>query len=389
VLNIAAGPTLTLSGLLTRDSGSFKLANGADVNLTGTMESDGVGLFGGGAGTLHLSGTAPRLRTIDASSGTIHLATSQIFNTAWSKSARITGSGALLLSGNVQVNNATLQLGSTAATPLESVSGSNVWSGTVSLTNASRITVDSGTLTLQAPVSGQALTKSGGGVLAAQSIRITGPLAIDAGTLAISTSGTAASCSSVPSVALAGGTLTPSATLDLADNDLRVSAMSLIDVSTAIRTARDSGAWDRAGLSSAAARTNPQHNTTLGVMSGADYRSIYGSSALFDTLAVADTDVLVKYTYYGDTDFSGRVNFDDYARLDAGFNNGGHDWFHGDLDLNGVINFDDYALIDLAFNTQGAALRSVPEPGSLFVIGLVLVSIVQRRGGRVRSTSSR
>ena len=36
--------------------------------------------------------------------------------------------------------------------------------------------------------------------------------------------------------------------------------------------------------------------------------------------------VLVKYTYYGDSDF------------------------------NGVVNFDDYSLIDLAFNTQGAPL---------------------------------
>ena len=63
----------------------------------------------------------------------------------------------------------------------------------------------------------------------------------------------------------------------------------------------------------------------------------------------------MKYTYYGDTDFNGLVNFDDYARIDAGFNNGGNDWFEGDFDYNGVVNFDDYSLIDLAFNTQGSA----------------------------------
>ena len=28
----------------------------------------------------------------------------------------------------------------------------------------------------------------------------------------------------------------------------------------------------------------------------------------------------MKYTYYGDTDFNGVVNFDDYSRTDAGFN---------------------------------------------------------------------
>ena len=28
--------------------------------------------------------------------------------------------------------------------------------------------------------------------------------------------------------------------------------------------------------------------------------------------------------------------------------------YHGDADFNGKLDFDDYALIDLAFNTQGA-----------------------------------
>ena len=43
----------------------------------------------------------------------------------------------------------------------------------------------------------------------------------------------------------------------------------------------------------------------------------------FGGYAVADTDVLVKFTYYGDTDLNGVVNFDDYARIDGGFNSGG------------------------------------------------------------------
>ena len=65
----------------------------------------------------------------------------------------------------------------------------------------------------------------------------------------------------------------------------------------------------------------------------------------------------MKYTYYGDTDFNGVVNFDDYSRTDAGFNNGRTGWLNGDFDGNGIVNFDDYSLIDLAFNTQGSPLR--------------------------------
>ena len=65
----------------------------------------------------------------------------------------------------------------------------------------------------------------------------------------------------------------------------------------------------------------------------------------------------MKYTYYGDTDFNGIVNFDDYSRTDAGFNNNRTGWFNGDFDCNGIVNFDDYSLIDLAFNTQSGTLR--------------------------------
>ena len=80
-------------------------------------------------------------------------------------------------------------------------------------------------------------------------------------------------------------------------------------------------------------------------------------------MLVDSSAVLIKYTYYGDTDLNGVINFDDYARVDSGFNNHGSDWFHGDFDYNGHVDFDDYALIDLAFNTQSGALRSaVPEP---------------------------
>src|SRR5205823_4656108 len=79
-------------------------------------------------------------------------------------------------------------------------------------------------------------------------------------------------------------------------------------------------------------------------------------SQSFDGFAVADSDVLVKYTWYGDTDFNGRVNFDDYVRTDNGFNNHLTGWLNGDFDLNGVVNFDDYVLIDLAFNTQSGTL---------------------------------
>ena len=87
------------------------------------------------------------------------------------------------------------------------------------------------------------------------------------------------------------------------------------------------------------------------------YHTAQGAGATFDGFAVADTDVLVKFTYYGDADFNGVVDFDDYSRIDAGFNNNGTGWFNGDFDYNGIVDFDDYSLIDQAFNTQSGTLR--------------------------------
>jgi hypothetical protein len=79
-------------------------------------------------------------------------------------------------------------------------------------------------------------------------------------------------------------------------------------------------------------------------------------NATFDGQAIDTTAVLIKYTYYGDADFNGKVNFDDYVRTDSGFNNHKTGWTNGDFDGNGSVNFDDYVLVDLAFNTQGGTL---------------------------------
>jgi hypothetical protein len=143
--------------------------------------------------------------------------------------------------------------------------------------------------------------------------------------------------------------------LDLADNDLHImGGNSYGQVSGWIATARNGGAWDGAGITSSSAQATATHNTTLGTLTGAEYLSTGTTS--FDGATVSSSDVLVKYTYYGDTDLNGRVNFDDYVRADNGFNNHLSGWFNGDFDYNGQVNFDDYVLIDLAFNTQSGTL---------------------------------
>jgi hypothetical protein len=228
-----------------------------------------------------------------------------------------------------------------------------IWSDTtVTVTPAASTLDTSGTsLTVFPNVT---LTKEGAGNWRARGIQA-GALAINAGTVTIAPNGSNAGTSRVGTLAIAGGA-TPTATLDLNDNDLIVTSGSVSAVAAQIRNARNGGAWNQSGITSSAARTQTNHATTIGVESGADYKSANGPSATFDGFPVADSDVLAKYTWYGDTDFNGKVNFDDYVRTDNGFNNHLTGWINGDFDLNGSVNFDDYVLIDLAFNTQSGTL---------------------------------
>jgi hypothetical protein len=151
------------------------------------------------------------------------------------------------------------------------------------------------------------------------------------------------------------------ATLDLNDNDFVCYGSNVTgDVEALVRDARNGGLWNgTSGITSTAARNNPNHNTTLGVLSSDDYKRFHGDDAKFDNLPLDTPAVLVKYTYYGDANFSGTVDFDDYVQIDVGFNTHRTGWCNGDFNLNGSVNFDDYVLIDIAFNTQGSTLRSL------------------------------
>jgi hypothetical protein len=222
----------------------------------------------------------------------------------------------------------------------------NVVNGTNSVTITNGL-ASTGTLTT--------LTKTGAGALILKNLNLAAGAAVNAGTVSILPNGTNAGTSRLGTLSLGGGA-TPTGSFDLNDNDLVITSGDEATVQGWVRNARNNGNWNQPGLTSSTARTNPSHNTTIGVLSGAEYKSMNGASSTFDGSPVADTDVLAKYTYYGDTDFNGKVNFDDYVRTDNGFNNHLSGWMNGDFDLNGQVNFDDYVLIDLAFNTQSGTL---------------------------------
>ena len=143
-----------------------------------------------------------------------------------------------------------------------------------------------------------------------------------------------------------GLNITGSGKLDLNDNDLLLDytgATQYASIQAKIASGRNGGLWNGAGIISTAAKNRVPKNTTLGILEGSDFKAFYGAAATFDGQALDTSAILVKYTWYGDTDFNGVVNFDDYARADSGFTLHKTGWVNGDFDGNGAVNFDDYS----------------------------------------------
>ena len=178
-------------------------------------------------------------------------------------------------------------------------------------------------------------------------------------TLSINATGTDAGTSNVASLLLAGSTGAWTGTLDLIDNDLMYDHPGGVNpLGTTIdqvRTARAGGAWTGRGITSTAARNDPNHTTGLGVLTGGEWIGFHGA-APFSGQPVDTSSVLVKYTWNGDANLDGRITFDDYVRIDSGFNTHLTGWSNGDFNYDGVVGFDDYVLIDIAFNQQNGTL---------------------------------
>jgi len=93
------------------------------------------------------------------------------------------------------------------------------------------------------------------------------------------------------------------------------------------------------------------------------------------------------YTYGGDANLDGKINVDDYGRIDFNVPLGTAGWFNGDFNYDGKINVDDYGIIDFNVGIQGPPLLSagaggeaplaiaVPEPagGAIVLAGLALL----------------
>jgi hypothetical protein len=315
------------------------------------------------------------------------LAGSQQFNAA---------SGNLVLGG-------TINTGTNALTTLM-ISGSSNTTLAGAISGSGRLSVNtSGTTTVSGNNSYSGGTFAFAGTLAVAHVHGlgTGGLTINNSAKVQLQAGLSAPVQ-LPSLTIAGGA-TPTATLDVTNNNVVVHNGDLATTLAQLRSGlNSSGAlWAGAGVTSSTAAADAAAHSNATVFAAGAIQNIDKNGNLIystwpappspDTGAtgLATTDVLVKYTYFGDADLNGVVdNTTDYDLWSNGFTNPGlaatNGWLYGDFDYSGIVdNTTDYDLWSTGFAHQGGALASgasavletvqpVPEPASVTLVILAI-----------------
>jgi hypothetical protein len=150
----------------------------------------------------------------------------------------------------------------------------------------------------------------------------------------------------------------PGAVLDLADNDLIVDyagASPLAPVQSWLTSGSNGGAWNGQG------GINTSAGTASRGLGFAEASEVFANfPATFSGVPVDNTAVLVKYTFYGDTNLDGTVNVVDFNKLAANFGQSPRRWAHGNFDYDADVDVADFNR--LASNFGSGGLSPVGDP---------------------------
>jgi hypothetical protein len=121
-------------------------------------------------------------------------------------------------------------------------------------------------------------------------------------------------------------------------------------------------------------------------MSGDDFVNVLTKSNFYGHTPVLATDSLIKSTYYGDSNFDGKVTDDDFGLFAYGYSVFGtadqvNGWAWGDWNYDGKITDDDFGLFANVYANGGSpmgvlgtppssasAAAAVPEPSTIILI---------------------
>lgn len=178
--------------------------------------------------------------------------------------------------------------------------------------------------------------------------------------------------------------------LDLGTGDMIVhgGGSQLPVLTSAVSNWYDGGARDGLGLGSSAFAQGAALSslTSLGMIVNDDGMG-GGLFTAFDGVPVSAGDLLVKYTYLGDTDLNGYVDSNDLANLLAGMSGGLTGWVNGDTNYDGKVDMIDLTNLLASLQGQGGPFigggtggsGAVPEPAGLAWSLLAVPMLARRR----------
>ena len=354
-----ATSTVNLNGTSTLTSGNFlKTSNGA--TQSSTINFNG--------GTLKVNGTSnsymPALTNLTVNVNANATIDSNGFDVVIAQPFTAAGTGGLIKNG---VGNLTM-------------SGANTWVGNT--------TVNAGRLIL-----GNSLTTSA-------SVSVNNDAVLE-----IAPTGTGTRVIKTGPVAIAS-----LAKINLQDNKLITTSpvgswtgSNYTGITGAIATGRGTGnLWDgTTGIVTGQTQAIGSNYTSIGVAKASDVRpSTATATALWAGQTITGTDTLVMYTYGGDATLDGKINIDDYVKIDTGIAGGLTGWSNGDFNYDGKVNIDDYTtVIDANIGNQTGTffasggvsgssgpigVTAVPEPSAAAIVVLSTLLANTRRRRKIR-----